>query len=101
MLLAKVAHQIPMMDISPEAVITLVRPSFLFCLWEHLMRWLGALIADFQMRQEGPFISKGLGTVSTEDPPLQMPFGVLVDLAFIHKAHTTDSTQKFPAPLFM
>ena len=98
MLLAKVMHQVPMMDISTEAVITLVGPGFFFGLREHLMRRQRAFVADFQMCQEGPLVSKGFGAMSTENPPLQMPLGVLIHLAFTDKTFATNSTQILTAP---
>ena len=49
MLLVKVMHQVPTMDVSTEAVVTLVGPGFFFHLREHLMRWLRVLGADFKM----------------------------------------------------
>ena len=93
-------QHILLMDVSSIAVITLVWFSLLLCLGLDLLRRLRALGTHFKMILK-VLISQRLCAVSTRNPSLLMPLGMLINLILGDKTFATNCTQVFLTTLFM
>ena len=98
---AHVVQHILLMDVSSIAVITLVWFGLLLCLGLDLLRRQRALGTHFKMILKGLLISQRLCAVSTRNPSLLMPLGMLINLILGDKTFATNCTQIFLTTLFM